>query len=103
MTPRRPGALSRRQMLAGSGLATAALVAAAGTPSVAGADPAPSRPGATEPFHGPHQGGIATPEQARLVFATFDVTGTDRSALARLLTTWTRAAERMTAGQAIAG
>lgn len=103
MTPRRPGALSRRQMLAGSGLATAALVAAAGTSTVAGADPTSSGPGTTEPFHGPHQGGIATPEQARLVFAAFDVTGTDPAALARLLTTWTRAAEQMTAGQALAG
>ena len=95
-------ALSRRQMLAGSGLATAALVAATGPSSVAGADPTPSG-SATEPFHGPHQGGIATPEQARLVFAAFDATGTDRAALAALLTTWTGAAERMTAGQTLAG
>ena len=103
MTPRRPGALTRRQMLAGSGLAGAALVAGAGTSAVAGADPAPSGQGATEAFHGRHQAGIATPEQARLAFATFDVTGTDRAALAQLLTTWTRAADRMTSGRELAG
>ena len=107
MTPRRPGALSRRQMLAGSGLATAALVTGAGLSSVAGAD-TPTDPSAatvsdTVPFHGVHQAGIATPEQARLAFAAFDVTGSDRDALAGLLATWTHAAEAMTAGRSVEG
>jgi deferrochelatase/peroxidase EfeB len=103
VTERRPGALSRRQVLAGTGLATAALVAGAGTPATAGADTPPSGTGATEPFHGPHQGGIATPEQARLAFAAFDVSGHDRGALAGLLATWTAAAEAMTAGRPVGG
>ncbi len=103
MTPRRPGALSRRQLLAGSGLATAALVTTTGlTPGEAVAATTAAAP-ATEPFHGEHQGGIITPEQARLVFAAFDVSGVDRTGLADLLATWSDAAERMTAGQSVAG
>ncbi|HEY5108463.1 MAG TPA: iron uptake transporter deferrochelatase/peroxidase subunit [Acidimicrobiales bacterium] len=102
MTPRRPGAFSRRQMLAGSGLATAALVTGAGVETAA-ADTLASGTGATEPFHGAHQGGIATAQQARMAFAAFDVTGTDRAALTELLVTWTRAAEQMTRGRDVAG
>ena len=101
MTPR-SGAISRRNLLAGSGLATAALVAATGR-ATAGADTPISNSGSTEPFYGAHQGGIATPEQGRLAFASFDVTGTDRGALAELLAGWTRAAERMTRGQDVSG
>jgi deferrochelatase/peroxidase EfeB len=102
MTVRRPGAISRRQMLAGSGLATAAVVAAAGaSPTLAGA--ATAGTGTTVSFHGDHQGGIATPEQDRMVFATYDVAGTGRAGLAALLATWSSAAERMTAGQVLAG
>jgi deferrochelatase/peroxidase EfeB len=89
-------------MLAGSGLAAATLVAAAGT-GTAGADTPRSDAGIAEPFHGSHQGGIATPEQARMAFASFDVTGTDRGALSELLGTWTRAAEQMTRGWAVTG
>ncbi len=103
MTPDRPGAISRRQMLAGSGLATAAVVTAAGlAPGDAGAA-APGATSATEPFHGEHQGGIATSEQARLVFAAYDVSGVGRAGLAALLAEWTAAAGRMTAGQTVAG
>lgn len=96
----RPGAMSRRRLLAGSGLATAAVVAAA-VPGAAGADTPGT--GATEPFLGEHQSGIATPEQARLVFATYDVSGTDRAGLAALLATWSAAAGRMTAGRSLEG
>jgi len=92
---------SRRRLLAGSGLATAAALAAAATGSADAAAAGPD--GATVPFHGAHQGGITTPEQARMVFATFDVTATDRAGLAALLATWTTAAERMTQGQPVAG
>jgi len=103
VTPRRPGSISRRQMLAGSGLATAALVATAAGSGMAGADTGTAGTGGTEPFHGAHQGGIATPEQARMAFAAFDVTGADRGGLAALLASWTVAAERMTQGQVVAG
>ena len=90
-------------MLAGSGLATAALVATAAGSGMAGADTGTAGTGGTEPFHGAHQGGIATPEQARMAFAAFDVTGADRGGLAALLASWTVAAERMTQGQVVAG
>ena len=75
--------LSRRQLLAGSGLATAGVLAAAAGTTVgsfldpagpAGADVAGA---STVPFFGAHQAGITTPEQARLVFATYDVTAAD--------------------------
>ena len=89
-------------MLAGSGLATAAVVAAAGAGTTA-AGAATSDPGTTEAFHGVHQAGIATPEQARMVFAAYDVSGVDRAGLAGLLATWSSAAERMTSGRAVAG
>ncbi|HEY4929332.1 MAG TPA: iron uptake transporter deferrochelatase/peroxidase subunit [Acidimicrobiales bacterium] len=102
MSPERPRSVSRRQMLAGSGLATAALVAAAGA-GRAGADTPTAGTGANEPFRGAHQSGIATPEQARLAFATFDVTSTDRAGLKDLLASWTVAAERMTGGHAVDG
>ena len=61
---------------------------------------APSEAAAV-PFHGPHQAGIATAVQDRLHFAAFDVTTTDHAELTQLLKDWTRAAERMTAGQPV--
>jgi deferrochelatase/peroxidase EfeB len=95
-------AFSRRQLLAGSGLAVAGAVAAVGL-DTADAAVVGAAPVAALPFHGAHQGGIATPEQARMVFAAFDVTAADRAALAALLATWSTAAERMTQGNAVGG
>ena len=103
MSVRRGTPFSRRRLLAGSGLATAAALAAAATGPATGAAADTPTEGATVPFHGTHQAGIATPEQARLVFAVFDVATADRSGLAALLATWTSAAERMTRGAAIEG
>jgi deferrochelatase/peroxidase EfeB len=102
--PPRSGALSRRQLLARSGLASAALLATAGAVP-AGADASGTSPGDLIPisFSGPHQAGIATPEQDRMVFAAYDVTAGDVSGLAALLAAWTDAAARMTAGQALTG
>jgi len=103
VTARRGAPISRRRMLAGSGLATAAVLAAAAAVPEAEAAAATPAVAGTLPFHGPHQAGIATPEQARLVFAVFDVTAADRAGLAALLATWTSAAERMTRGEAVEG
>jgi deferrochelatase/peroxidase EfeB len=107
--------LTRRQLLAGSGLATAGLIAgAAGTGTgveragaataddSSGAPPSPDG-GSTVPFLGDHQAGIATPEQARMVFAAFDLTATGADALEELLTAWTRAAALLTAGEPVEG
>ena len=100
--------ISRRQMLAGSGLASAALLAGAATSGVAaaatsGAPSPPADSSSTVPFHGAHQAGIVTPEQARMVFATYDLTAPDLAAVAALLTVWTDAATRLTAGEPLAG
>ncbi len=54
-------------------------------------------------FHGPHQAGITTAQQERLVFAAFDVITSKRSALAATLETWSGAAMAMTQGQQVPG
>ena len=53
---------------------------------------------AVEPFYGPHQAGIVTPQQNRLQFAAFDVTTDKPQELVDLLRVWTRAAARMCNG-----
>lgn len=104
MSTQRGPSISRRQLLAGSGLATAAtLVAAAAPATPAEANGTVGEARGTLPFSGAHQGGIVTPEQARMVFATFDVTAGDRAGLAALLATWTSAAQQMTGGAAVTG
>lgn len=107
------GEFSRRQLLAGSGLATAGLIAATAAGATAGsletdtppsgAATSPQGGGPTIPFFGAHQAGIATPEQARMVFAAYDVTASDAGALAALLAQWTDAAARLTAGEDVEG
>lgn len=57
---------------------------------------------ATVPFYGPHQAGIATPTQDRLAFGSLNVVdGASRADLRDLLTQWTQAAAKMTAGQLV--
>lgn len=89
---------SRRGLL-GGGVAVAGVAGAFATGRVtaeaAGSDPTGP---AAYAFRGEHQAGIATPVQDRLHFAAFDVTTDDRDELVSLLTDWTEAAERMTAG-----
>ncbi len=53
----------------------------------------------TVAFHGPHQAGIATPSQDRLVFGSFDLTTGSAGELRELLRTWTEAAAAMTGGR----
>ena len=104
--PERPGAISRRSLLAGSGLATAGLVAAAACGNrLAGAEAPPSSGGgeSTVAFLGEHQAGIVTPPQDRLVFATYDMTEASPQALRALLATWSEAAATLTAGKALPG
>ncbi len=100
----RSGAVSRRRLLAGSGLASAALLAAtASAPAGAAASDGSAGDSSSLPFHGHHQAGIVTPQQSHMVFAAYDVTAGDGHGLAALLSLWTGGAARMTAGQAIAG
>ncbi len=86
-------AASRRGMLAAAGglLAAATTRAAAETPAVAIS--------AVEPFHGPHQAGIATPQQTHCYVMALDLVTRKRSDVVALLQGWTAAAARMTAGQ----
>jgi len=99
-------ALTRRALLASAGLGG---MAAAGGGGFAlgreGESDAGSGPDAREQivaFHGRHQAGIATPAQDRLHFAALDVEeGVRASDLRELLRTWSRAVERMTAGQPV--
>jgi deferrochelatase/peroxidase EfeB len=85
-------------------MATAAVVAGTALPA-AGAD-APTSGSAnasTVPFYGEHQAGVVTPEQSRMVFATYDVTAPDAAGLGALLEGWTAAAARMTTGKELDG
>lgn len=98
---------TRRNVLAtGAGVAMAGAAAGltyAGRPSSAAAHQSslgPDHAGPVEPvpFRGEHQAGIVTPAQDRMHFVALDVITKDAADLERLLTEWTRAAERMTYG-----
>jgi deferrochelatase/peroxidase EfeB len=84
--------------------AAAGLAAAAGSglgfgaAGRAGDSPQSLNP-ATEPFWGPHQGGITTRAQSHSYFAALDLTAAKRADVVNLLRSWTVAAARMTAGQ----
>lgn len=84
---------SRRFFLAAAGL----LAAAKAGPAAAGNQD--SETPLTEPFHGPHQGGIATPQQRHTYFAAFDLVAKTRGDVISLLRTWTNASARMALGQ----
>jgi deferrochelatase/peroxidase EfeB len=87
-------AATRRGLFAG-----AAMLAAAATAPVAMAEQAPrAAKGDRLSFHGPHQAGIAEPQQAHAQFAAFDVTVGSRADLAALLRAWTDASALLMAG-----
>jgi len=87
---------SRRGFLVGAaGLAGAA---AAVRPAAAGVTAAN-----TLAFHGPHQAGVTTPQQAHVNFATFDITAEKREDVAALMRAWTEAGAALTAGAMLAG
>jgi deferrochelatase/peroxidase EfeB len=88
---------TRRGLLAGAGGA----LASAGAATLARAAPQASQGEAElrEPFFGPHQGGIATPQQTHSYFAAFDCLAKNRDELTTMLKVWTDAAARMSAGE----
>ncbi len=101
-----PGSVrfSRRTLLGTAGILGAGLVAGGvitdltgmGQPAAASTASPPS------PFSGPHQSGIVTPAQDRLVFSTVNVVeGASRSDLQELLAEWTAAARNMVNGQLV--
>jgi deferrochelatase/peroxidase EfeB len=88
---------TRRGLLAGAGGA----LASAGAATLARAAPQVSQGGAEahEPFFGPRQRGIATPQQTHSYFAAFDCLAKSRDELKTMLQAWTNAAARMSAGE----
>jgi deferrochelatase/peroxidase EfeB len=88
---------TRRGLLAGAG----GVLASAGAATLARAAPRVSQGEAElrEPFFGPHQGGIATPQQTHSYFAAFDCLAKNRDKLTAMLKVWTDAAARMSAGE----
>ncbi|MFF4985623.1 Dyp-type peroxidase [Streptosporangium saharense] len=108
--------LTRRGLLSAGAAATGALAVralAASAPAHATTAPAPpttapahaatpaTPPGtATEPFHGPHQAGVATIPQAHAVFVGLDLRkGVDREAVGRMMRLLTDDARRLTEGR----
>ena len=55
----------------------------------------------TVEFYGEHQAGIATPQQDRLHFASFDLTTSKASEVRDLMRAWSEAAAKMCAGQPV--
>ena len=97
-------ASSRRAVLVGGAGAAAAGVAGIAYAATTGPGADAAGSSATSPddgvvaFRGPHQAGITTAAQDRMHFVALDVISDDPAELRDLLTRWTRAAERMTAG-----
>lgn len=98
-------AVDRRSFLRRAGLASASAgvaVAGAACPASA-AQPDDTAPGAPDPsdairFHGAHQAGITTGQQAASAFISLDVTATSRSELRQLMRTITGRVRFLTHG-----
>ncbi|WNY87806.1 iron uptake transporter deferrochelatase/peroxidase subunit [Leclercia adecarboxylata] len=96
---------SRRRLLKGVGVLGGALALAGGCPVAHAAKPQ-SAPGTlspdarmeTQPFHGLHQAGILTPQQASMMLVAFDVLASDKSELERLFRLLTQRITFLTTG-----
>ncbi|MGW0159313.1 Dyp-type peroxidase [Mycobacterium sp. NPDC003323] len=94
--------VNRRRLLTGG---AAALAAGAALTQCGAAQSATVQGfgGAIEPFHGAHQGGIATPAQAHALFVALDLRPepgrSPREALTALLKLWSADAARLTQGR----
>ncbi|WP_158784468.1 iron uptake transporter deferrochelatase/peroxidase subunit [Pantoea sp. BAV 3049] len=83
---------SRRRLLKGMGILSGALAVSGGCPVHAAPDNKSFSPGAlspnarqeAQPYYGPHQAGIITPQQASMMLVAFDVLATDKADLERL-------------------
>ena len=96
---------SRRRLLKGIGALGGALAITGGCP-VAHAAKAESSPGTLtpdarqekQPFYGPHQAGILTPQQASMMLVAFDVLASDKADLERLFRLLTQRIAFLTQG-----
>lgn len=91
--------VSRRGFLSGLSLSAGGLALSGCRPTAVEENPDAEEPKVVA-FDGPHQAGIATPEQAHLNLVAFNLReGVDRQDLRRLLTLWTQDARRLCAGE----
>lgn len=98
-----PPPLSRRRLLQGAGAAGIGL-GIGGVGYAIGSSEAEGSDGTgtgTVPFDGVHQAGIATAQQDRLHFASFDLTTDSLDDLRTLMREWTQAAREMVAGEMV--
>jgi len=99
---------SRRRLLKGMGILSGALAIGGGCPMAAAAakEEKAFSPGALpanarmeeQPFYGPHQAGIVTPQQAAMMLVAFDVLAGDKNDLVRLFTLLTQRIAFLTKG-----
>ncbi|MFZ4832025.1 iron uptake transporter deferrochelatase/peroxidase subunit [Rouxiella sp. Mn2063] len=95
---------SRRRLLKGAGLVGGALAFGGATQALAeqpaGVTPAVAKDErwSSQPFHGEHQAGILTPQQAAMMLVSFDVLATDKAGLERLLRLLTERFRFLTTG-----
>ena len=91
------GGMSRRRLLALAGGAVGAAAAGGAITTIDGRTAVTD----TVEFHGDHQAGITTPQQAHLRFAAFDLTKASRDDVSRLMRQWTAAAALMAGGRSL--
>ncbi len=91
------GGMSRRRLLALAGGAAGAAAAGGAIATIDGRTAVTD----TVEFHGDHQAGITTPQQAHLRFAAFDLTRASRDDVTRLMRRWTAAAALMAGGRSL--
>jgi deferrochelatase/peroxidase EfeB len=90
----------RRLFLRGAAAGTASLAVALGAGARVATASGPTLAPTIVPFYGEHQAGIATPAQAHLLFASYDLlAGATRADLQRVLQDWTGAAALLTSGE----
>lgn len=99
-----PGVTRRRLLTSGAAAVGGAALVGSGYAAARASEPESIPPDAagtaTEPFHGPHQAGVATATQAVGTFIAVDLASdVDVAALRRLMKLWTEDARRLTAGR----
>ncbi|ATL67947.1 Dyp-type peroxidase [Nocardia terpenica] len=92
--------MTRRRLLGGSAAVAGTAGIAWGVDRYVHGDHDRDPAAATEPFHGRHQAGVATPPQSHAAFVALDLKpGTGRADIVGLLKIWTGDAARLTRGE----